>query len=657
MKRPQAGRGLFCTRDSGGKHETTPAEYVRWACRMAHELHLSFDGTPEAINAMIGAGESHRGDLFLDFDVAGDILSRPGLNRLLAEVKIDPTVSHVMIPRRDRLARPEDPLDAMVLEASIRRAGVTVVFMDRTLPPLTQGGGHKFEDLIMGLIDYERAEKEVSDLGKKMVLSQIALARAGCSIGGRPPYGFRRWLVKTDGMTVRQLEDGERVRQHGHHVIWLPVPDDHPEMIVIRRILEMLVTVPASRVAARLTAEGIPSPDAGRRRTDNKILHQVSGVWHQSTTINIARNRLLVAVCSSGRRSMGKKFRYTPDGPRELKADDFRPDGMPKVIQNPEASIMIAPGRFEPVIPVDQHQELQAILDQRASTQRGKPRSRDPSMNPLGGRAFDMNCGWPLYRTPYDGSYRYSCGFYMQSHGAECSHNHVDGPTATRFIQSCLKQRLLTPTAMAKLEAKLRKLAEQEQVDPGINADFKANQAALEKIERDLSKASRNLALAETEEDHRDIAAVRRELRNEKSILEEKIASSRPTARPISNIETEIEGALSVVARLPDMVADDSPLAMIGDAFRIADVKLFIAFSPMKLKQRTVNKVSHGVVNFGAAQAPIPLYRGPTGRRALQSNSAAMVAAGSEGDVTLPDRGADGREGKSLGNVNRGDRI
>lgn len=28
VKRPTCGRGLFYTRDSGGKHETTPGEYV-----------------------------------------------------------------------------------------------------------------------------------------------------------------------------------------------------------------------------------------------------------------------------------------------------------------------------------------------------------------------------------------------------------------------------------------------------------------------------------------------------------------------------------------------------------------------------------------------------------------------------------------------------
>jgi len=29
----------------------------------------------------------------------------------------------------------------------------------------------------------------------------------GRYLGGRPPYGFRRWLVKADGTPVRQLED------------------------------------------------------------------------------------------------------------------------------------------------------------------------------------------------------------------------------------------------------------------------------------------------------------------------------------------------------------------------------------------------------------------------------------------------------------------
>ena len=86
------------------------------------------------------------------------------------------------------------------------------------------------------------------------------------------------------------------MRMAGHHVVWLPTAV--AELKVIRRILEMLETMPASRVAAQLTAEGIPSPDAGRWRKDRGIKHPVSGVWHQTTVVNIARNKLLVAVAS-----------------------------------------------------------------------------------------------------------------------------------------------------------------------------------------------------------------------------------------------------------------------------------------------------------------------------------------------------------------------
>lgn len=109
----------------------------------------------------------------------------------------------------------------------------------------------------------------------------------------RSLYGFRRWLVKEDGTTVRQLADGEHVRMSGHHVVWLPGPEE--ELAIIRRVLTMLIDQPASRVAATLTAEGVPPPDAGRERTDHGVRHATSGVWHANTVTNIARNPLLVA--------------------------------------------------------------------------------------------------------------------------------------------------------------------------------------------------------------------------------------------------------------------------------------------------------------------------------------------------------------------------
>src|SRR5262249_45965588 len=96
------GRALFYTRDSGGKHEMTPGQYVAWARQQAHQLGLSFGGTPEALQEMIRTGRHRQGDLFLDYGVSGNVLSRDGLNALLQEALTDRSVSHVLIPRRDR---------------------------------------------------------------------------------------------------------------------------------------------------------------------------------------------------------------------------------------------------------------------------------------------------------------------------------------------------------------------------------------------------------------------------------------------------------------------------------------------------------------------------------------------------------------------------
>lgn len=78
---------------------------------------------------------------------------------------------------------------------------------------------------------------------------------------------------------------------------------------------------------------------------------------------------------------------------------------------------------------------------------------------------------------------------------------------------------------------------------------------------------------------------------------------------------------------------------------------------PAQLKQRVVNRLSGGVVTFGTAEPPVPLYEGPTARKPIKSEAAAAIAVQSGEDVPLPSPVGSGREGKSLGNVSRGDRI
>ena len=187
-----------------------PAQYVEWARRQAEILGVSFDGTPERIEAMIKQGRSVDGDLFLDYDVKGNLLSRPGLDAMFREALNDPSVKGIFIPRRDRLARPDDPIDGVKMETRLRTAGKTLVFMKQTLSPLRKGQKADIAETITAVVDYDRSDEERIDLAQKILDAQVRLAKLGYSTGGRPPYGFRRWLVRDDGLQVRELAAGER---------------------------------------------------------------------------------------------------------------------------------------------------------------------------------------------------------------------------------------------------------------------------------------------------------------------------------------------------------------------------------------------------------------------------------------------------------------
>ena len=599
MKRPAKGRGIFYTRDSGGEHENTPGEYVRWAQRAALTHGITFNGRPEQIEAMIREGRSQDEDLFLDYGVKGNQLQRPGLDVLFRIALTDPDVTHIFIPRRDRFARPDDPMDAMKMETTLREAGLTIVFMDKVLSPSARGQRDLGESIV-AMIDYDRAGKERRDLAQKMIYAQLNLAKLGFSTGGRPPFGFHRSLVNAEGMVVQELLEGERVRRAGHHVVWLPGSKE--QIALICRILDLLETTPASRVAAVLTAEGIPSPDSNRQRTDGGIKHSTSGVWHQQTIVNIARNPLLRAVAEYGRRSMGDRLRFSSEGPRELTEADRHPDGKEKVVVNPESARIKAPARFETFVDQERHAALLDTLDLRGGTQRGKARAHDATRNPLGGRIFDMNCSWLMYRQPYQDSFRYVCGLYQQSSGAKCKHNKVDGVIATKFLLGCIRQRLLTPALREKLEQKVRAIAAREGSRATSDIVLEGKQSALASVRIKRERVGQNLAFAEGPAQFRAIAKVFEDLKQQESLLEKEVLQLEKNTKTY-DMDKELGAALAGLDRMAEL-AGMKNLESSGQLFRLVNARLFLRFTEVKLKKRTVNKMMSGVVTFGARAPP-----------------------------------------------------
>ena len=166
-----------------------------------------------------------------------------------------------------------------------------------------------------------------------------------------------------------------------------------------------------------------------------------------------------------------------------------------------------------------------------------------------------MNCGWPMYRAPYGKSFRYSCGYYQQSHGAQCAHNHADGPTATRFMLGCLRQRLLSPTLLPKMEQRFRELAAQEQDNLEADRAIAELRAELAGMHADLKMVSDNLARAKTDAQYDAISTTFDELSSREALLGERIAEQESRAQRPGNVDTEIAEALNIVRRLADLVA------------------------------------------------------------------------------------------------------
>jgi hypothetical protein len=356
---------------------------------------------------------------------------------------------------------------------------------------------------------------------------------------------------------------------------------------------------------------------------------------------------------------MGDQLRFDPTQPRELAEADRRADGQPKVVVNPAERRVSAPAKFEPPVPAESLGKALAALDARSGTQRGKPRSQDLAKNPLGCRVFDCACGWPMYRQPYKGSFRYSCGLYQQSHGAECAHNTVDGTRATRLVLGCVRQRVLAagPGLRERLRAKLEELARRDQSRPDPAQEERlALERSLGEVRQKRERAEENLTLATSDDQYRAVSKGYEKLLREERELEESLqALSHSPAQPEE--PSQVEAALAAFDRVAELAEEPGNLGAVGELFDRLNARLFLRFGVSRWGKREVNRVSGGVVTFGSAAPPVTLYEGPTGRRALKGRSepgadGALRLAGSKQNHQTP-----GGEGGSLGNVSRADWI
>jgi len=197
-------------------------------------------------------------------------------------------------------------------------------------------------------------------------------------------------------------------------------------------------------------------------------------------------------------------------------------------------------------------------------------------------------------------------------------------------------------------------LASRDQDAGKVQAEIIERQRDLVRLQEELRTVSANMARAKNNEQYVAIAAEFDRLQNRESELMKELETAESQAAKETDMEAEVNAALGLILRLTELAGNPDDLKAAGEIIRLANVNLYLGFRPVKVKKRTLNKLAGGVVTFGDARPPISIYAGATSREKVKGPVAA--ATGTNAEVPPPHTDLGG-EGKSLGNVNRGDWI
>ena len=205
------------------------------------------------------------------------------------------------------------------------------------------------------------------------------------------------------------------------------------------------------------------------------------------------------------------------------------------------------------------------------------------------------------------------------------------------------------------LEARLHELAKRDEGnDASTDATRKANQirVRISKIESQIERTQRNLALAEGENQFRAVSAVFEELVAKKQTLERDLNAAEINPSQEIDVDSDISTAMEAAQFLTELASSEDGMAAATELIQATDARLFLSFQQIRQGKRELNRLKRGVVVFGNGEDPIEKYSGPTTPDKLKRKSPAVRNNKKARKTTNSDE-----EAKSLRNANRDDRI
>lgn len=234
-----------------------------------------------------------------------ELLQRPGLDRLRGMVR-DGTIDYLLSYDPDRLSRSQAHTAILAEEAKLYGVALRFVTVDA------------FEDTPVGRFMRTglafASEIEVEKLKERTWRAIVSQAEQGRRLPGcRPRYGYR-W-------TDVERPDGRRWTRAGL------VADDRTAPVV-RRVFALAVAgMPTRRIAAMLSADGVPTPKGGARWSQASVRNLLSEPLYTGAAVAF-QHRTEKAMATKRDGTTGRIIRVLPRGDDDdgLKRTDL-PDG------------------------------------------------------------------------------------------------------------------------------------------------------------------------------------------------------------------------------------------------------------------------------------------------------------------------------------------
>lgn len=396
--------------------------------------------------------------VYCDDAISGSELSRPGLDELFSAAS-DPEVEIVLAWDRNRLARPKDALDGLLLERRLQQQGKRAIYA-----ATGQESDRSFASGLISYIEHYQNGDYLHKLSRDTMRGQIELAKRGRWPGGPVPFGYDRLILdgETPKRIIRSRTDGGQLvldPRNGEVLDSLPKGKSHK-----KQDHETCTLIPSELPRVRAIqklfsdyASGVPT----RRLRDD-----LNAAWFRTsrgqgftvqTIIPMLENPAYAGRCVYNRRTLSKWHRFQKGASVERHDEG--------VEHRPQDDWIVCEDAWPALVDAE---TFNAVQERRKESKEGKrAHYRGNAMRSeylLSGRMLCGVCGGKLtgstttsgkgVKTRY-----YTCSRYAAGHREECPERYtVPADIVEQHILTVIRQDVLN----LREDKALHRLVEQE---------------------------------------------------------------------------------------------------------------------------------------------------------------------------------------------------